>query len=187
MGPNSSFTSTKAQCQLLSQGWPLGQVAEGAAPFRPRVAYLLRRVVAGWAVACAVLGFQSHVYSQSWLGHTDAGGHASVRCSLEPALRGQELRLLCQELRRRWSWAETSSPTARRQASQEVEFTCWQIRASPARPRGQAPSSSFLCSSTTSRGAELRPNRPSRLPAGSLAPRESSDVWLTALLLQGDK
>lgn len=53
-------------------------------------------------------------------------GACSRFCSQEPALRDQELRLLCQELRRRWSGAETSSPAARRQASVEVEFTCWQ-------------------------------------------------------------
>lgn len=62
----------------------------------------------------------------------------AVRCSQEPALCDQELRLLCQELRRRWRGVETGSLTARRPASKEVEFTCGQIRASQARPSAAA-------------------------------------------------
>lgn len=54
VGPNSSFTSTGTLPGSGLQGWPLGQVASGAAPFR---AYLLRWGVPRWAAVCAVLGF----------------------------------------------------------------------------------------------------------------------------------
>lgn len=131
----------RARCQLLSQGWTLGQVAAGAAPFRPRVAYLLRRAVPGWAVAC-LRGARlpvARVFPALARPHRCWGTCCGPLQPGGSSLRDQELRLLCQELRRRWSGAETSSPAARRQTSVEVEFTCWQIRASPARPRGQAP------------------------------------------------
>lgn len=70
--------------------------------------------------------------------HRGCWGTRAVRCSQEPVLPDQELRLLCQELRRRWSGVETGSFTARRPASKEVEFTCRQIRASQARPSAAA-------------------------------------------------
>lgn len=121
----------------FTQGWPLSQVAAGAAPFWPAAGCLPA------PAGCSPLGRCLHrgaklpvaANSQPWLGHTAAGGGTrAVRCSQEPALRDQELRLLCQELRRRWSGAETGSSAARRRASLEVEFTCGLIRAKQARP-----------------------------------------------------
>lgn len=102
-------------------------------------------------------------------------------------MRDPELRLLFQELRRRWSGAETRSFTARRGASKEVEFTCGQIRASEARPFAAARPSRPVPTAAPLTAASLRaPPQPALRPCSeSLEPSGSLEDWLAVLLVQG--
>lgn len=183
MRPNSSFTSTGTLPGSCLQGWPLGQVAAGAAPFRLQLAYLLPRSVPRWAAVCALLGFQwlpSPGSSTPLLGDSSGPlqpGASSERSGTEITMPRAEAAL------ERGGDRQLHSSAPSQQGGGVHVLADPRQRGAPLRGGLASAAECGLQHSRQQPPCELGPSQPSGPCSGSLAPWGSLEDWLAVLLM----
>lgn len=188
VGPNSSFTTAGTLPGSCLQGWPLGQLAAGAAPFRLQLAYQLWKGVPRWAAVCALLGSQSLPSPGSTTPRLLGDSRGPLQPGASPARSGTEITMPRAEAALEWGGDRQLHRSAPSQQGGGVH-----VPADPRQPGaplrgGQAPAArSRLQHGRQQPPRELRPSQLSGPPLREHSALGSLEDWLAVLLMLGNQ